>query len=118
MIDFIKNTAHVVNGVKVIVSVGWTYSDIFLRDVFDDTEEYFEKLVEDIERGKLIHFDLFVKVFRDNWEISYDSLHSIIAESPYEYIMDDPENCVADMTENALEMAEEELSRLKKEIMA
>jgi len=122
---FEKNSNYIVeeqfDSEPFIVEVSWAPDSTQLELVFDPSEDYFEELQEKIRDGVWEHFILKVAVYYDGLEVGSSYLGSIVAESPADYIKDDPDNHVDEMVREALDEAQNEclkrLDRLKEDFL-
>lgn len=97
---------------QFIVEVSWAPDSTQLELVFDPSEDYFEELQEKLADGTWEHFILKVAAYYDGKEMGSAYLGSIVAESPAEYIREDPDGYVDQMVREAVDEARTEALRM------
>jgi len=96
-------------GYDIIVDKSW--EDLNPRDLFDDCVTDLDKLVEDINSGKLDWFFLRVRVMVEGLELAAEHVGGCLYENPKDVLTD---GLAEDLIDQALASAKKEVYRLSK----
>ena len=96
-------------GYDIIVDKSW--EDLNPRDLFDDCVTDLDKLVEDINSGKLDWFFLRVRVLVEGLELASAHVGGCLYENPKDVLTD---GLAEDLIDQALTSAKKEVYRLSK----
>jgi hypothetical protein len=102
-----------VNGFDIVFSAAYEYTHP--SDLFDETEEDMEKLLDDIDRGSLVWFIARVQACKHGIELGSDYLGGCLYKSYDDFLSD---HYYQDMQLNAIDEAKKAIAKLTEEVTA
>lgn len=94
------------------VEIAFAPDDTQLDLLFDTDADYYPELIENLESGFWQHMIVRVQAKYDGKVMGEDYLGSVVAESPAKYLMEDGDDVIDGMVNEAIDQARTEAVRM------